>query len=180
MSSTKALTHRLERLNSTLDTLQQEWKQRNAKRKQFRAAFGIEANVANKFQLEQQVQAEETQLNELEQKIQQIETDIEQVTQALVLRSGGVDEAIALHSEKAPEEELDTQDLSPTVSDAAAVVARDKIDLRESQGAIVNPAAGAVITQQFGHTTNIIRGVATMPEGTCLSNKLTYLTGSVC
>lgn len=158
MSSTKALTHRLERLNSTLDALQQEWKQRNAKRKQFRAAFGIEANVANKFQLEQQVQAEETQLNELEQKIQQIETDIEQVTQALVLRSGGVDEAIALHSEKAPEEELDTQDLSPTVSDAADVVARDKIDLRESQGAIVNPAAGAVITQQFGHTTNINTG----------------------
>ncbi len=50
------------------------------------------------------------------------------------------------------------QDLSPTVSGDADVVARDKIDLRESQGAIVNPVTGAVITQQFGHTTNINTG----------------------
>ncbi|MBM0740418.1 hypothetical protein JOY44_02100 [Phormidium sp. CLA17] len=158
MSSTKALTHRLERLSHTLDALQQEWKQRNAKWKQFRAALGIEANAANKFQLEQQVQAEETQLNKLEHKIQQTEIDIEQLTQVLVLRSREVNEVIALHSEESPEGELEAQDLSPTVSGDADVMTRDKIDLRESQGAIVNPAAGAVITQQFGNTTNINTG----------------------
>jgi hypothetical protein len=31
----------------------------------------------------------------------------------------------------------------------------DRIDLRESQGAIVNPGAGARVTQKFGNTTNI-------------------------
>jgi Caspase domain/Effector-associated domain 10 len=31
----------------------------------------------------------------------------------------------------------------------------DRIDLRESQGAIVNPGSGATVTQQFGNTTNI-------------------------
>ena len=115
--STKALTHRLERLNSTLNALQQEWKQRSAKRKQLREALGIEANTANKFQLEQQVQAEETQLNDLEHTIQQIETDIEQVSQALALCSGDVNEAIAPATEKAPERNLDAQDLPPTVSE---------------------------------------------------------------
>ena len=145
-------------MNSTLDALQQEWKQRSAKRKQLREALGIEANTANKFQLEQQVKAEEAQLNELEHTIQQIETDIEQVTQALALRSGEVNEAIALHSEESPEGELEAQDLSPTVSGDADMVARDKIDLRKSQGTIVHPVAGAVITQQFGNTTNINTG----------------------
>jgi hypothetical protein len=31
----------------------------------------------------------------------------------------------------------------------------DRIDLRKSQGAIVNPGSGATVTQQFGNTTNI-------------------------
>ncbi|NJP11537.1 MAG: caspase family protein [Leptolyngbyaceae cyanobacterium RU_5_1] len=89
--------------------------------------------------------------------------------------------AIALHRGQAPDGELDNQDLPPTLSGAVRevepidcqqalqqilngeftvsgdvnVVARDQIDLRRSQGAIVNPAAGAVITQQFGNTTTI-------------------------
>jgi hypothetical protein len=92
--------------------------------------------------------------------------------------------AIALHRGKLPEDELGAEDLPPTLSGAVRevepaecqralqqvlsgeftvsgdvnVVARDQIDLRGSQGAIVNPAAGAVITQQFGNTTNINTG----------------------
>jgi hypothetical protein len=31
----------------------------------------------------------------------------------------------------------------------------DRVDLRGSQGAIVNPGTGATVTQQFGNTTNI-------------------------
>jgi hypothetical protein len=38
------------------------------------------------------------------------------------------------------------------------VAGRDQIDLRGSQGAIVSPATGAVIAQQFGNTTTINTG----------------------
>jgi hypothetical protein len=37
-------------------------------------------------------------------------------------------------------------------------MARDQVDLRSSQGAIANPAAGAVINQQLGDTTTINTG----------------------
>lgn len=86
--------------------------------------------------------------------------------------------AIALHRGKTPEGDLDDQDLPPTLSGAVRqveptdcqqslqqilsgeftvsgdvnVVARDQIDLRGSQGAIINPAAGSSITQQSGNT----------------------------
>jgi Caspase domain len=92
--------------------------------------------------------------------------------------------AIALHRGKSPDGGLNAEDLPPTLSGAVRqvepvdcqralqqilsgeftvsrdvnVVARDQIDLRGSQGAIVNPAAGAVITQQFGNTTNVNTG----------------------
>lgn len=85
MSLPKPLIHQLKRLNHTLDALQKEWEQRNRKLSQFRSALAIEANTANKFQLEQQVQDEETQLNELNQKIQQAEAEINQVTKELAI-----------------------------------------------------------------------------------------------
>jgi len=42
-----------------------------------------------------------------------------------------------------------------TVSRDMVVVGRDQIDLRRSQGAIVNAGEGTVITQQFGNTVNV-------------------------
>ncbi|MGH8002800.1 MAG: hypothetical protein ACREPR_26045 [Brasilonema sp.] len=86
MSSVKALINKLERLNETLDGLQQEWRRRNDKVKQLRMALASEASAANKFQLEQKIQNEDLQLQTLEQKMQDVEKLIELVNVDLASR----------------------------------------------------------------------------------------------
>ncbi|BAY44129.1 hypothetical protein SAMD00079811_17230 [Scytonema sp. HK-05] len=73
--------NKLERLNETLDGLQQEWKLHNDKAKQLRMAFATEtsANADNKFLLEQKINFENAQLQSLDQKIQDVEKQIEQM-----------------------------------------------------------------------------------------------------
>ena len=78
--------NKLERLNETLDGLQQEWRRRNDKVKQLRVALASEASAANKFQLEQQIQNEDLQLQTLEQKMQDVEKQIELVNIDLASR----------------------------------------------------------------------------------------------
>ncbi|MCC5668735.1 GUN4 domain-containing protein [Nostoc sp. CHAB 5784] len=55
------------------DTLQAEWDLRNEKLKQLRLALAIEAGAAVKFQLQQQIQAEETELKRLNDELHTIE-----------------------------------------------------------------------------------------------------------
>jgi hypothetical protein len=55
------------------DTLQAEWDLRNEKLKQLRLALAIEAGAAVKFQLQQQIQAEETELKRLNDELDTIE-----------------------------------------------------------------------------------------------------------
>ncbi|BAY24597.1 WD-repeat protein [Calothrix sp. NIES-2100] len=62
-----------QRLEQQRDTLQADWDRRNKKLTQLRLAFAIEAGVAVKFQLEQQIQDEETELKRLEQELDTIE-----------------------------------------------------------------------------------------------------------
>ncbi|MDY6936937.1 MAG: caspase family protein [Cyanobacteriota bacterium] len=92
--------------------------------------------------------------------------------------------AVALHRGKTPEGELGAKERPPTLGGAVRevepadsqqtlqqilsgeftvsgdvnVTGGDRIDLRQSQGAIVNPAAGTKMKQQFGDTTNIDTG----------------------
>jgi hypothetical protein len=78
MPSIQALARKLERLNETYDGLQQEWKRRNDKIRRLRVDLAAEAGTAIKFQLEQQIQDGEAQLESLNAEIQQIEVEIEQ------------------------------------------------------------------------------------------------------
>ncbi|MBD2683088.1 MULTISPECIES: hypothetical protein [Nostoc] len=55
------------------DTLQAEWDLRNEKLKQLRLALAIEAGAVVKFQLQQQIQAEETELKRLNDELHTIE-----------------------------------------------------------------------------------------------------------
>ncbi|MBD2224473.1 NB-ARC domain-containing protein [Calothrix anomala] len=67
-----------QRLEQQRDTLQADWDRRNKKLTQLRLAFAIEAGVAVKFQLEQQIQDEETELKRLEQELDTIEQALSQ------------------------------------------------------------------------------------------------------
>ncbi|BAY07541.1 CHAT domain-containing protein [Calothrix sp. NIES-2098] len=73
-----------QRLERQRDSLQDEWNLRNEKLTQLRRALIIEAGAAVKFQLEQQIQAEETELKRLEQELDNIEqtlsTTVEQTS----------------------------------------------------------------------------------------------------
>ncbi|MDZ8055878.1 MAG: NB-ARC domain-containing protein [Aulosira sp. ZfuVER01] len=62
-----------QRLETQRDTLQAEWDLRNEKLKQLQLALAIETGVAVKFQLQQQILAEETELKRLEHELDTIE-----------------------------------------------------------------------------------------------------------
>ncbi|MHC5917941.1 MAG: hypothetical protein ACYTXE_44805, partial [Nostoc sp.] len=62
-----------QRLEKQRDTVQAEWDLRNEKLKQLRLALAIEAGAAVKFQLQQQIQAEETELKRLNDELHTIE-----------------------------------------------------------------------------------------------------------
>ena len=65
-----------QRLEKQRDSLQAQWDLTNKKLTQLRLAFAKEAGVAVKFQLEQEIQAEETELKRLEQELDTIEQAI--------------------------------------------------------------------------------------------------------
>lgn len=109
-----------------------------------------------------------------------IDSDIIQEPELTIQRGVGA-MAIALHRGKTPEGELNEQvppqslensvrEIEPkesqkalqqilngefTVSGNVNVVGRDQINLQRSQGAILNPNSGIVITQYFGDVRNI-------------------------
>jgi nucleoside phosphorylase len=62
-----------QRLEQRRSTLQSEWNLRSEKLNQLRQAYAIESGVAVKFQLKEQIQAEETQLQQLETELEAIE-----------------------------------------------------------------------------------------------------------
>jgi len=62
-----------QRLEKQRETLQAEWDLRNKKLKQLRLALAIETAAAVQFQLEQQIQAEETELKRLNDELDTIE-----------------------------------------------------------------------------------------------------------
>lgn len=68
-----------QRLASESDALQSEWDVRAEKLAQLRQAYAIEAGTAHKYQLEQEIKAEETQLTELENKLAKIEQTLSPV-----------------------------------------------------------------------------------------------------
>lgn len=102
----------------------------------------------------------------------------------LTIQKGVGAMAVALHRGKPVEGELNIGDGPPVLSGAVrevaaedcervlgqilrgeftvgrdmAVVGRDQVDLRGSQGAIVNAGEGAVISQQFGNVTTVNTG----------------------
>lgn len=61
------------RLKVQRDTLQMDWDLRQEKLKQIRHASATEASAAVRFQLQQQIQAEETQLSQLNDELDKIE-----------------------------------------------------------------------------------------------------------
>lgn len=65
------------RMRQTLDGLQKEWEARNAKITRLREGIAIEYGVAAKFQLEQQLDAEENDLAELAARMREIELLLE-------------------------------------------------------------------------------------------------------
>jgi nucleoside phosphorylase len=62
-----------QRLEQRQEALQSEWNLRSEKLNQLRQAFAIESGVAVKFQLKQQIQDEETQIQQLESELISIE-----------------------------------------------------------------------------------------------------------
>jgi nucleoside phosphorylase len=62
-----------QRLGQRQEALQSEWNLRNKKLKQLRQALVIESGVAVKFQLKQQIQDEEMQLQQLENELSSLE-----------------------------------------------------------------------------------------------------------
>jgi hypothetical protein len=62
-----------QRLEKQAQTLQSEWNTRNDKLARLRTALAIEASAAIKFQLEAQIQAEETAIEALEEQLSEIE-----------------------------------------------------------------------------------------------------------
>jgi hypothetical protein len=66
-----------ERMQQELERLEREWNTRNVKITRMRQGLAIEANVANKFQLEQQILTEETELAQLGAKMREIELLLE-------------------------------------------------------------------------------------------------------
>lgn len=124
MSLIKALTHRLERLHHTLDSLQQEWKQRHGKLTQLRKALAIEVDAATKFKLEQQIQDEDTQLKVLDQKSQQLEAEIEQVNQESAIAQAQVYDTTLENPVLPPAARTS---LSLSAYDAATWVGRDSL-----------------------------------------------------
>ncbi|MCM0594346.1 MAG: hypothetical protein KA716_30855 [Gloeotrichia echinulata DEX184] len=62
-----------QRLEKRRETLQAEWDLRDKKLKHLRQALAIEAAAAFQFQLEQQIQAEETELKRLNDELDTIE-----------------------------------------------------------------------------------------------------------
>ncbi|NJP12347.1 MAG: toll/interleukin-1 receptor domain-containing protein [Leptolyngbyaceae cyanobacterium RU_5_1] len=66
-------TMQRQRLEQRRDRLQEEWTLRSSKLKQLRSAYAIETSAAVKFQLQQQIEAEETQLAQLEAELNDIE-----------------------------------------------------------------------------------------------------------
>lgn len=67
----------LKRLEDKRDGLQQHWNLCSERLTHFRKAYAIEAGAAVRFQLEQQIEAEEAQLTELEQELAKIEAAID-------------------------------------------------------------------------------------------------------
>lgn len=67
------LTDSQQRLKARRDDLQGNWNLRQEKLKQIRQASAIEASGAVKFQLQQQIQAEETELSRLNDELDKIE-----------------------------------------------------------------------------------------------------------
>jgi hypothetical protein len=65
-------------LTARRDTLLPEWELRSEKVKQLRIALGIETGTAVKFQLEQQLLAEDGKLSELAAELEEIEQKLSQ------------------------------------------------------------------------------------------------------
>lgn len=63
-------------LKQRQDTLQAEWQLRSEKLNKLRLDYAIEVGTAIKFQLQQQIQSEETQLSHLERDLNEIEQNI--------------------------------------------------------------------------------------------------------
>jgi hypothetical protein len=72
-----------QRLEQRQDALQAEWQLTNDKLKQLRKAYAIEVGTAVKFQLQKQIQFEETQLSQLETKLEEIEQNLSPGTAVL-------------------------------------------------------------------------------------------------
>jgi hypothetical protein len=71
-------SERIERLKQKRDVLLDEWKIRTEKVKRMRTALAIETNVATRYQFEQQIQEEESQLECLDKELQLAEDFIAQ------------------------------------------------------------------------------------------------------
>lgn len=67
---------RRQRLKQRQDTLQAEWQLRSNKLNKLRQDNAIEVGTAIKFQLQQQIQSEETQLSHLERDLEEIEQNL--------------------------------------------------------------------------------------------------------
>jgi hypothetical protein len=65
-------------LTARRDALLPEWELRSEKVKQMRMALGIETGVAVKFQLEQQLLAEDGKLSELAAELEEIDRKLDQ------------------------------------------------------------------------------------------------------
>jgi nucleoside phosphorylase len=65
-----------QRLEQRQDTLQSEWNLRNDKLKKLRQALAIDSGVAVKFQLKQQIEDEETQLQQLASELDTLDRDL--------------------------------------------------------------------------------------------------------
>ena len=78
MPTVEFLLKKVERLREKYDGLDEESKQRNQKVKRLRTSLATETSISVKFQLEQEIQDEDIQLQSLDQKLQELEEKIEQ------------------------------------------------------------------------------------------------------
>ncbi|MBD2608719.1 hypothetical protein H6G81_30440 [Scytonema hofmannii FACHB-248] len=65
-----------QRLKQRQESLQEEWQLRNDKLKKLRRDYAIEVGTTIKFQLQQQIQSEETELLDLEKDLDKIEQNL--------------------------------------------------------------------------------------------------------